>query len=80
MATRYSNLGGAWGQKGEYDHAIAFYEKALAIDSAALGGTHPSVALEYNNLGGAWHAKGEYDRAIALFEIALAIYSVAFGN
>ena len=32
IAIRWNNLGAAWDNKGEYDKAIEYYEKALEID------------------------------------------------
>ncbi|MHC4595597.1 MAG: tetratricopeptide repeat protein [Planctomycetota bacterium] len=45
----------AYNNKGEYEHAIAEFTKALEIN--------PSLAEAYNNRGFAYYRKGEYDRA-----------------
>jgi Tfp pilus assembly protein PilF len=65
IATIQNNLGATWKEKGEYDKAIAYYEKALKIDLKVFGNDHPNLATRYNNLGSAWQAKGEYDKAIS---------------
>ena len=65
---------------GEYDKAIAYYEKDLKITLATLGEKHPSTATSYNNIGGAWDSKGEYDKAIEYYEKALYIFHGVFPN
>ncbi|EGD74102.1 kinesin light chain isoform 1 [Salpingoeca rosetta] len=79
-ADSYLGLGNAYYSKGEYDKAIAFYEKALAITVETLGEKHPSTASTYNNLGSAYYSKGEYDKAIAFYEKALAITVETLGE
>ena len=66
-----NKLGLAWGKKGEYDKAIAYFEKVLQTDLKDFGEKHPNVATSWNNLGAAWKLKGKYDKAIAYFEKAL---------
>ena len=77
-------VGTTWGwpgkQKGEYDKAIEYYEKALKSGIKTFGEDHPQVAIYRNNLGLAWQAKGEYDKAIEYYEKALSVLSVKLGN
>ena len=47
--------------KGDYDKALEYYNKSLAIRLNALGEKHPDVADSYNNIGMVYHAKGDYD-------------------
>ena len=61
------------GDKGEYDNAIEYYEKSLAIRLKFHGDKHPSIGRSYNNLGTVWRAKGEYDKAIDYLEKSIAI-------
>lgn len=56
-AAEYVRRGAAWGQKREFDRAIADYNEALRID--------PKNALAYFNRGLALQNKGDYARAIA---------------
>lgn len=37
--------------QGEYDQALDYYRKALAILKQEFGEDHPNVALCYNNMG-----------------------------
>ncbi len=73
-------LGLAWRNKGEYDKAISYYEKALAIQIKFFGEEHPSVAVQNINLGAAWHSKGEFEKAVSYYEIALTINIKLFGE
>jgi len=69
----YNTLGLAYYNKGEYDKALEYYEKDLAISIKTLGAEHPAVATSYNNIGSAYDNKGEYDKAIGYYEKDLAI-------
>ena len=56
-----------------YDKALEYFEKSLAIDLKTLGDEHPIVATSYNNIGMVWKRKGEYDKALEYYEKCLAI-------
>jgi tetratricopeptide (TPR) repeat protein len=56
-----------------FDKALEYYEKALAIQLKVHGDEHPSTGTSYNNLGGVWNDKGEYDKALEYYEKSLAI-------
>jgi len=58
ITAAYYNRGGAYEKKGEVDHAIADYTKAIALD--------PKYAFAYVNRGHAYGRKGEVDRAAPL--------------
>ena len=75
----YGLLGSAYDYKGEYDKAIGYYDKSLAISIKVLGGEHPSVGATYNNIGLAYSNKGEYDKAIGNCEKSLAIQLKTLG-
>ena len=61
----YSNRGDAYINVGEYDDAIADYNRVIAID--------PNDASAYNNRGVAKGRKGDYDGAIADCSSAIAL-------
>jgi tetratricopeptide (TPR) repeat protein len=49
LAAAYNNRGIAYGEKGEYDRAIADYNRAIQLD--------PKLAFAYNNRGNAYNHK-----------------------
>ena len=53
----YHNRGDAYGQKGDFDHAIADYTKAIELN--------PNYAPAYNSRGRAYTSKGDYVHAVA---------------
>ena len=67
-AKTYDELGVMYSEKGEYDLAIAEFNKALKID--------PNSAETFNNRGIAYSQKGEYDLAISDFTKVLEIKPV----
>jgi len=56
-AKAYVNRGAAYRKKGNYDRAIADFNKAIELD--------PGCAEAYHNRGVAYRRKGEHKRAIA---------------
>ena len=64
---------------GQYDEAIAHYERALRIKEAAFGVDHINTADTINNLGITYRHQGKYELAIAQYERALRIKEAAFG-
>jgi len=74
-AEDYNNRGIAYYSKGQFDLAIADFNKALEIN--------PRYAEAYNNRGSAYDSKGQFDQAIADFNKALEInprYANAYYN
>jgi tetratricopeptide (TPR) repeat protein len=69
----YISLGEQYDFIADYDMAIDYYEKSLAIYLKVHGPQHPKTGMTYNNLGLVWSEKGEYDKAIDYYEKSLAI-------
>jgi len=63
VATSYNNIGMVHHHKGEYDKALEYYHKSLAILLKQLGPDHPSVALSYWSIGAAWRGKKDMAKA-----------------
>jgi tetratricopeptide (TPR) repeat protein len=59
------NLGNVYLASGDYDRAIAAYDKALQLN--------PGDADAYNNRGTAYGHKGDHDRAIADYDQAIRL-------
>ncbi len=55
----------SYDDKGEYDRAIADYDKAIELK--------PNNPVAYNNRGNAYSSKREYDRAIADYSKAIEL-------
>ena len=74
-ADAYYNRGLAYFYEGDYDRAIADFDKAIELK--------PDDAVAYNNRGNAYADKGKYDRAIADFDKAIELKpddAVAYNN
>jgi tetratricopeptide (TPR) repeat protein len=65
--------------RAEFIESKLLYERALAIDEAIYGPSHPDVAIDVNNLGYVLKSLGDLAGAKAHFERALAIGEAAFG-
>ncbi len=72
-STLYNSLGQQFSFIGNYDKAIEYHEKSLAIRLKVHNDQHPLTGVSYNNLGSVWGKKGEYDKAIEYHEKSLAI-------
>ncbi len=74
-AVVYNDRGFAFYEKGQYDQAIADYDKAIEIN--------PKLAMAYNNRGLVFDGTGQFDRAIADYNKAIEInpeFSIAYNN
>ena len=56
-----------------FDKALGYYEKSLAIRLKTHGAEHPGVATSYNNIGMVWKSKGEFDKSLEYYEKSLSI-------
>jgi tetratricopeptide (TPR) repeat protein len=65
IAIAHYNRGTAYDNKGQYDRAIADYDKASQLN--------PRDADVYLNRGNAYANKGQYDRAIADYDKAIEL-------
>ena len=61
----FNNRGIVYDHKGEYDRAIADYDRAIELV--------PNDATAYNNRGVAYGKKGDYDRAIRDYDQAIRL-------
>ncbi|TEU16717.1 MAG: tetratricopeptide repeat protein, partial [Anaerolineales bacterium] len=69
--TLANDLGSLYQDKGEWERAIEYYERSLAIDEK-VGDEH-GMSPTLNNLGSVYRDKGEWERAIEYYERSLAI-------
>ena len=76
----YTSLAKQFKFIADFDKAINYYEKSLAIRLKVHGDQHPSTGTTYNNLGFVWDDKGEYDKAIQYYEKSLTIRLKVHGD
>jgi tetratricopeptide (TPR) repeat protein len=69
----YGQLGFVKDDQGEYQEAIIFYEKSLAINQQSLPPNHPDLASSYNNIGTVYAKMSDCPKALSYYEKALAI-------
>jgi tetratricopeptide (TPR) repeat protein len=69
----YHQLGCVKVDQGEYQEAITFYGKSLAIKQQSLPPNHPDLASSYNNIGNVYYNMGDYPKALSSHEKNLAI-------
>ena len=67
------SLGDTFQKTEQYNPALEYYQKSLAIILKQLGSDHIHVAASYHNIGQVHNAKGEYDKALEYYQKSLAI-------
>ncbi len=65
--------GMAFQNKGRYQQAIPFFQKALELGVREFGPDHQTTATLLNNLAGLYHDQGRYGDAEPLYKRALAM-------
>ena len=80
VANLYYFLGWGFDDLADYNKALEYYEKALAIYEEILGKEHPLTALAYNNIAAIYDKQGNYGKALEYCEKALAIREKVLGT
>jgi len=65
--------------RGQFNEARTALKRALAIDEATYGPSHPTVGIRLNNLGLALQDLGELAAARAAYERAVQIFQTFLG-
>ncbi len=73
-------MGYVYGELGDYDKSLEYYNKALSIRQKVLGEEHPDTATSYNNIGYVYSELGDYDKSLEYYDKALSIYRKVLGN
>jgi tetratricopeptide (TPR) repeat protein len=68
----------AFDNKGQYDKALVYFEKSLAIVLKDHGSESPDVAKLYHSIGFTWRNKGEYEKALEFYSKCLGIVSETY--
>ncbi|CAF1398929.1 unnamed protein product [Adineta ricciae] len=69
----YNHLGKIKCEKGQYEEAIALFQKSLELRLMSSSPNHPDMASSYNNIGNAYYNMGDYPKALSSHEQALKI-------
>ncbi|MBQ6159415.1 MAG: tetratricopeptide repeat protein [Oscillospiraceae bacterium] len=64
---------------GEYEKALAFFEKAVKLSEAALGPEHEDTATSYNNIALLYYDMGDYDKALESYDKSRKILEAVLG-
>ena len=78
-ATLFHNIATVYQDQGEYEKALEYFRKALAIREKVLGAEHPSTATTYNNIAVVYWSQGEYEKSLGYYKKALAIDETVLG-
>ncbi|MEO6131544.1 MAG: tetratricopeptide repeat protein [Saprospiraceae bacterium] len=78
-ATTFLNLGIIYSSMGDFNGALAYHKRALAMRILKSGDHNADVATSYGNMGNVYLIKKEYDLAIESHLKALAIREKLFG-
>jgi len=76
----YNDIGWNLMNKGEYENAMSYFNKALAIGADKLAQPHSQTANSYNSIAVVYRLKGDYDRSLEYLTKALAIKRQLFGE
>jgi len=69
-----------WRMANEFNLALPYFEKALAIRARLLGENHPDTAISLSGLGRTYFQQGNYAKAKPYYEKALAMRKNVFGD
>ena len=69
-----------YNDQGDYEKALEYNGKALAIKGRVLGSEHPDTAQTYNNLANVYAEQGDYEKALEYYQRALKVYLDTFGE
>ena len=75
----FNNLAGVYSDQSDYEKALEYYGKALAICERVLGLDHPDTATTYNNMAGVYEDQGDYEKALEYYGKDLAISERVLG-
>jgi TPR repeat protein len=78
-ADEYEVSGYAYSELGDYNQALVYNHKALAIREKIFGTEHPITSWSYNSIGCAYSELGNYPKALEYYQKALKIREKVLG-
>jgi tetratricopeptide (TPR) repeat protein len=79
LAASYTNIGGAYHDKKDYEPAIAYFEKALRLSIKHKGEANLHTGILYDKLAVTYSYLGQHEKALSLCERAQDIIVAATG-
>jgi len=76
----FNNIAGVFRAQVDYEKALEYYGKALAISERVLGTEHPDTATTYNDTGRVYYCQDDYARALEYYMKALSIRERVLGS
>lgn len=76
----FNNIAGVFRAQADYEKALEYYGKALAISERVLGTEHPDTATTYNDTGRVYYCQDDYARALEYYMKALSIRERVLGS
>ncbi|CAF1480016.1 unnamed protein product [Adineta steineri] len=73
MTPIYNQLGMIKRNQAEYQEALIYYEKSLAIDQKTLPSNHLNLASSYMGIASVYYSMADYPKALSYYEKALEI-------
>ena len=80
MGNYYNNLGSSYSSVGEYETALSYLNKALTIQTNALGSDHPDVANTYMSIGATKYRQQDYEASYLYYNKAYLILKDIVGE
>lgn len=75
-----NNLASVYAEQDDYEKALEYYGKALAIHERVLGTEHPDTASTYNNMANMYCTQGAYNKALRYYRKTVAIRERVLGT
>ncbi|CAF4611869.1 unnamed protein product, partial [Didymodactylos carnosus] len=76
----YEGLGSIVAHRGDYNSALALYNKALEQDLKTIPSNNPKIADDYNRIAVVYDETGRFELALQYYDSALKIYVSFYGE